>query len=401
MHYPPVQQAEGLVTAKWVNALTQFGYDVRVFSMNGVRIPKAPLERIKSFLFLFTSGITSILRYDTFDLTQFPQLYSYTIQSLEDFKRQHSEQPFDIIVSRYEPIASAICGFWAKMWSGLPWIASYGDPIPRIGPQRTGVKGMVDRHRNGFQRNWTYRLLTTPNKLVFPNDYLRDSILEKVREFGVNASQKLVDSAIIPHVGGPLNATITGTEQARGEVDTITIRYLGYLSAVRDLSTFLAALQIWDTTSDTLPLRVEFIGNIAAWADEIRGFQSQKRHKITCEIIEQVSADEAFKLMQRADICLLIEQPNSVKSIFLPSKFCDYAAAKSPILAITAPSGPVQEYLKAYGGGIAVVHGDVNGTYQALRRLAEGKTIGTQRLSNQFSPMAVSKAWEEVFAEFG
>lgn len=397
-NYPPQVDAEGYVTAKWVRALESRGHTIDVFSNNPSKSHRAMKDDKLQGL---TPNVYYIFKYRAFDLSQRRSLTTYIRNSIDLFLERQKIKPYDFIVSRYEPIASAIAAYWANKITNIPWIASYNDPLPRIIPIRHSLMGIWDHHKRIFHFKWFYPLLITPKWLVFPSVRLREWVFNyyhKLYRDNSGLKKEILNhySSVIPHIGGPLVITSKFSENSYNKNDIFTLRHVGYLSPRRDPSTLLRALDIWDKRSDLPFINVEFIGNISAHIDKFEKFLQYPRKRVNFKYSPSVDHEKAYELIRTSDACLLIEEPAN-ENVFLPSKFCDYAVARKPIIAITCEASTVADYIKKYGGGIIVKHGHINDLVDAIQKIMKNNIQINAQLAIDFTSNSVALLWEYVF----
>ena len=391
MNYPPLKDSEAYVTQKWVAALRSADHHVEVFSLVGGEVPTGRLRRACGNARALIGGLVPLLKHELFDLSDCRRLVSYVPNAIALFEKSNREKKFDIIVSRYEPIASCIAAYYVRQKWAIPWVACYNDPVPRISRPRQGLMRLVDLHRNSFQQRWLLRILTTPDALVFPCRELRDSVLSHFHQLCRRAGAP-TKVALIPHLGGRMAQEAPSLQS--GSRDVPTLRHLGYLSEARDVRALLDALRLWDEAADCGPLNVEFVGRVDAQRARLEAFAVANHRKVGVSICPEVDYDSALGLMESATACLLIEM-DADRSIFLPSKFCDYAAAMRPILAISPAESPVSKYLRSAGGGLAVPH-DPGVIFDALKRVLCGRATPSRELSEMFGVKQVGRQWTEL-----
>ena len=132
-YYTPEYNAEGLVTAKWVQAMEGLGHYVAPFC-GGVGFAKH--IGLQDFLWL------SVRRCVT--LAYLKEVAGYVRPAIDRFLRTHSAEPFDCIVSRFEPTSSCAAGYLARELTELPWIVNINDPMPRICKVRRSLRAIKD-----------------------------------------------------------------------------------------------------------------------------------------------------------------------------------------------------------------------------------------------------------------
>jgi glycosyltransferase involved in cell wall biosynthesis len=103
-----------------------------------------------------------------------------------------------------------------------------------------------------------------------------------------------------------------------------------------------------------------------------------------------VSYEESLEHISEATVCLLVEGAFE-EGIFLPSKLCNYFAARKPVLAVSPRVGTVAD-LSERGGIVRVDHGNIPDMVEALTKLVDA--YGNRKLE-QFEP------GESLAAEYG
>jgi hypothetical protein len=374
--------------------MREAGYDVVVFHGSS-----RPIGHVNPARLIWTviRHFWQINRLRTLELAQVDRLHPFVEGSIRRFLEEHQTKPFHLLVSRYEPIGSAMTAYWCKNISQLPWIASYNDPLPRVFTPRRGLAGYLDRHRNNFQRRWTKDLLCTPDALIFPCEQLRRHVLDLAYP-DKNLRYVLPTQVVIPHIGGGGSSSPHSSTPPRLSKAIPILRHIGYLSAARSTSTLLEALRNWDTSAACGPLKVEFIGRAVGQDKLLAACQPGSFAKVEIAVRPEVSQSEAIKMMKEATGAILIESP-SKESIFLPSKFCDYAASGCPILAITAQDSEVARYIRECGGGIAAAHGDAQAILAGLHEIVSGDLEASPILASRFSPSKITQQWAAILDE--
>jgi len=392
MNYPPLRDAEAYVSSKWVMAMRARGHSVEVFAANPeFKTPGLPPLLVSYLMRQWPR------KYGTFDIRECLRLDRYVSHALPSFLAQHQRQPFDIIVSRYEPAGSVVAAYLAHERTGLPWLASINDPMPRHAAIRSGPRGVVDRQRNAFQEVWARRVLVQADSFVFPTERLRDAVVSRATRMGIAAEKFLRQSAVIPHIGGPgVSAATPKPLACSADNGKLVMRHIGYLGPSRDPITLLQALERLDCDSSSPLLVFEFVGAVGTHRRTIESFRERLK-RVEIRTCAEVDAECAFGLMRASAVCVVIERPGP-ESPFLPSKFCDYAAAGRPILAITSAQSAAAEYLNEFGGGIAVDHGHPDAVADALRTLLGRHDSISQSLQDQFRPEEIVRKWEKIGA---
>lgn len=385
------------MSAKLANWLTARGHEVRVHT--GAVPPgnrRGVWGRLRRDLSALVKFRYQVFRFGSCIPGQLYEATAYIERTVRECSVEHMAVPYDLIVSRFETTASTIAAYWCARELELPWVASFNDPFPRIVVQRDNfiARAQVMALRSVDQW-WLKRLLTSPDWRVFPSSRLLAHIFRGANESGIDTRLAQMHSSCIPHMGTHSTNLQQGDENPRRASCPRVIRYVGSVAVERDVSTLVQALEAWNSL-ETRPISVEFIGYVSPIQERIlRRASGYGRGKVRVRIVPAVSPADAFNFMQSADALLLIEEPSD-SSIYLPSKFCDYATARRPMLAITPRKSTVRDHLSRLGGGIAVEHGDVEGTFNALKRVLAMSENDCEKLAMEFTPDEVGRQWEDL-----
>ncbi|MCG2737894.1 MAG: glycosyltransferase [Candidatus Methanoperedenaceae archaeon] len=261
-------------------------------------------------------------------------------------KRILRENNISAIVSRSTPITSHFIALELKKTSNLPWIACFSDPWTLAPNPPYSHKFLPSRFIKILNEYLERKIISSADKIVFTTKYQKDLYSEKYHDL----EDKFV---VIPNSFDP-NENI---ECCNKKENKFTIVYTGGLSGERSPEPFLKALVILKKERKKIytDIRVIFIGNLATFANLIEDYN-------LCDIIKvkgELHRTEALKYLTIADILLLIDAPNSILSIYLPSKLLDYIRVNKPILAIT-PKGESSDVIKTTKTGTVISSYDPN-----------------------------------------
>lgn len=399
--FPPMSNSEALVSGRLPEWLKEGGHEVRVYSADKEpRYDGARISKLGHDLWALWRFNYKLLQRQTIELGQIYEMASYVNVALEASLTDHGRQPFDLIISRYWPTESAIAAYWANQRMHVPWISAINDPLPHwleFPADRTLLKQLSGMVHRATVPLWHRRLLEMPDSLVFPCAPLMEWAMAKADSAGLDSHKLREKTSILPHMGMAAAAPVGTTRAGPPPGEKNVLRHLGHLYAKRDISTLLSALEMWEAEQPEA-LRVEFIGRIdPGQKKRLLEFGKLPRRRVEVTLREPVPQPEALALTKSASACLLVEFPGE-ESIYLPSKFCDYATARRPVLAVTAEKAPVKDYLTEFGGGVAVTHGDVQGTFRALQRVLRMSQDDCENLGSQFDHERVGAAWENLLS---
>jgi glycosyltransferase involved in cell wall biosynthesis len=221
--------------------------------------------------------------------------------------------------------------------------------------------------------------------LVFPCRRLLDYYVRGLR---IDISRNAV---VIPHVGWG------GSLAHRDHDDTGPIR-LVYVGALRGAGRASAAVRFLEGFRKAADARAGrypkaellFVGDDDP---EVRSEVSRLRLEDIVSVLPPVSYEESLRLMSGADALVLVEGEFE-EGIFLPSKFCDYAATGKPVLMYSPEIGTIADMI----GGAAhpgFMNQSIDGAASVLVRFlndcAAGRDLSAYRVAaDDFSPHRVA-----------
>jgi colanic acid biosynthesis glycosyl transferase WcaI len=181
--------------------------------------------------------------------------------------------------------------------------------------------------------------------------------------------------------------------QPRPEGDAFVVGYSGNLGRAHEFETIVAAMQ-------RLPdVRFLFTGG-GAQLDALKRAAGANAAFRPYAPRQELSAS-----LSAADAHLVSLKP-SLEGLVLPSKFYGVLAVGRPVLFVGARDGELARIIDAYGCGIVVETGDVDGLTNAIRKLAtdraEAATMGhrgRELYLARFAPRHAFAAWEKVLEE--
>lgn len=252
-------------------------------------------------------------------------------------KQMIKENEYEVMVTWSQPHSSHIVGLKLKSsLKGSPkWIAHFSDPW--ISNPYFEVKTWVKK----LNENLFNRVISQADAISVTNEY----VIEAEEGFSRAANQRKLH--VVPH--SYLSSMYT-EKDIPSPTESIVIRYVGSFYGLRRPDPILALLAHLEANEPDIAKRlcVEFIGSKL---DELARKEVEKFQLISIHFIPSVTYLESLRLMQNANLLLLIDAPME-KSPFLPSKLIDYIGSNVPILALT-PTGPSADVVKELGGWVA------------------------------------------------
>ncbi|MBZ5630865.1 MAG: glycosyltransferase [Acidobacteriia bacterium] len=294
---------------------------------------------------------------------------------------------YDIVLSfgGYCHLAALQC---APAWDA-PIIAVWNDPFPSlIAPPPYG-HGLEERLPLVYRR-FLGRIGARAAWHVFPSKHLRSYMLSTLP--AAVASR----SSVIPHMAG---RAWTSSDAAVGRGHMV-ITHAGGLLPNRKVGALFDGAHRWTIANPESSIRFRFIGP----QRELLLDEAQKYGcAAICDFVPEVSNTRCRELLGESDVLLVVEA-QTPQGIFLPTKFVDYAETCRPILALTPTDGTVSDYLRGYGGGIAVdgaspeqVASALSVLHGAWRKGLLFTSFSSSRLSPLFCQETIVRAYQDIF----
>jgi hypothetical protein len=282
----------------------------------------------------------------------------------------------DLLLTISTPVDSHHIGLHFKIKYNIPWVAYFSDPWPAVPYPYIKIKFF-----NYFKKRFLSNIITHSDKICVPNKYQIDFIEQKCN---VRFKDK---SVVIPHIGNSSNSSNNGV------LGIIT--HLGHLTKERVSIPLLEAIREYCKNNNIDKPILQVVGKVCVQFKDL-----VRKLNIDGSIIskEYVGYNRANMIAAKSAILLAIEA-DMPSSPFLPSKFVDYASVRRPILAITPENSAIRDYIKSYGGGIAV-NNNKNEIYNAIERLFEindDKFINNHKLAQLFHPEKISNDYIKMF----
>jgi len=369
--YYPNMDAEALVNGKLGRALERSGFRLDILSRRPVR-PAACHPRGSLALYDYRFPLArKVLK----DLTG-----PYLAATLRHFRelqwaRTAASQALQWL-ARSDYVALLSFGGYCHMAAlrvartvKIPWLAVWNDPFPPIvAPPPYGGGERVPMPVR--LRTLLAEVARLASCHVFPSARLRRYML------GLLPPEAAANAHVIPHIGCVAPAQPRAVQRKRP-----VITHVGGLLPYRRPDVFLKGLAMHAEKRNSVPFQVRFVGSGTERLAEIAQAHGQ-RH--LCEFIPEQPYRAVLQLLQESDIFLAIEAHNN-ESIFLPSKFADYAVTGRPILAITPRESEIRDLLARHGGGVCAATDSAEEVCNALCRLSTEWERG-DLMSRQASP---------------
>ena len=405
--FAPFANPEAIVNSKLALAFLDGGWEIDVISRNLIGISKydygsdwiepwLPLKRITHEVNYNSGG--KLTRYIS-TVNAAAQLGWHFIDgcrwgyhALDLGLRLHRQKPYQVILSRSGPDSAHLPAMVLSQKTGLPWVANWNDASgdKNLPPYGEGPDARLGFFCERFLRDVARRA----NWHTFPSDRLKNYLCLYL---GDETKKK---GTTIPHAA--LRSSLR-TKKQRNE--DLTICYAGNISIQRNPEVFLRGLSDFLKGGDALGrVKLEVIGLTEIAIQEL-AIKLGIEKKV--QMLGPMGYKETLRKLESSDVLLILEAPCQ-EGIYLPAKFVDYVQAKRPILAVTPKKSTVRDFMKTYGGGLAVDCDSPKEIYDALKRLHTHWKDGTLEkrymsdiLYNLFSPEKITSCYEEIFGRIG
>lgn len=370
--FPPLADAESFCGGKFAQALLDSGVESSVIYCHNVRLPPkydesalwsslAPITAdVPNTRHSFWSRLRVALRYQT---TSWGSWTATVVSKARELRR---ERPFDVVISRSLPWHAHLAGYWVASESGVPWVANVNDPWD----MSSFIVDEVERRDSGEgwnTRRWLKRILSRADLVTFPSERLRDHTLQSLPSRLRNARAER--TLIIPHIGTAYKSAEPVHEFVivhAGKLRTGDVTGRSALAVLEGFGHFLKARGSAKSIS-----RLVFVGPSDPGTIDLVTKLGLSENVV---FVGAVRYEQSLEYIARAAVCLLIEADFEV-GIFLPSKLCDYIAARKPVVALSPAIGAVND-LATQGGILRVSPSDAKGVSEAFRTLFDAFIIG-------------------------
>jgi glycosyltransferase involved in cell wall biosynthesis len=249
-----------------------------------------------------------------------------------------AEKPEAVLTSS-PPHAVHVLGRLLKSRYGLPWVVDFRDP-------------WTYGHGRPRQRNWVAHGEAIKEKIVLR---AADAIIVNTPRARAALANDLPAFAAKMHVipNGYDPESFPLEETPRTSPTALSIVHTGEIYAGRDPRPFFDALLGMQLPPGTPPLQVTFLGNSTDprhdWPKEVqsRGLEN------VIHFAGRVDYAQALKVMQNADILLLLDGVD--RRVGIPAKLYEYFGARRPILAL-AKEGDISWALAKSGVCYRLAH---------------------------------------------
>lgn len=344
--FPPLLDSEAICSGKFVLSLLQEGHQITVIAQ-GIPQHERKVDSSKLWQKIDDSSVIWIgppnrklyRRFSSFlnkCYLLLPAASWWAKKAMDKGMNLCKREHFDMIISRGTSIECLYIGYKIAGNSGGKLISMLNDP-----PFFCFPPPYTNRKKNFFAKKvdlYNLKKIFNSSYLVaFPSARLL-AYMERV------LNTKFRHNAFIsPHIG-----FYHETNSVKSE--TLSIVHAGKINWGRSSLPFLLALgKVLNSQPDMIQhLKVHFFGVIDKPTDELLQELGLSDVVVFNGI---VSYEESLRIISKATALLLIEAVME-EGIFLPSKFCDYAITKKPLLLFSPLNGTVADMVGKYHPGL-------------------------------------------------
>lgn len=340
-NFPPLANAESIVTAKMVKGIQNRGWQAEVCT---VRPDSGPETNDESLLDLLPAGLkihrcpslpggklSRLLR-----IIKLKQLASI-VGSFPDEKifwlpsaamtinRLLKKSDYRLIYSTSFPITNHLLGYIIKKKTRLPWLVNFSDPWIDSPFYTSSLNCLKNIHSN-----WEKKIIESADKIAFPNKGVCSLVMAKY-------PKKLENKChVIPHSFIPVESTAPRSRRLNSE--NLNIIYLGTFHGKRTPLPLFDALKTFKKSINFIPkLRIYLIGRMSHenYANILKQYDIEELVKLKKPIPYKLAMEYAYN----ADILLTVDPISENSDIFLSSKLIEYIGFKKSIWGLLTVPG--------------------------------------------------------------
>ncbi len=387
--YPPDESARALQMGKVLKAINKSGCSTYVIA--GVNIDLYSKHKVvsngKVTYVPYKSSTNSPSLFNRFMRKFYAEInsdnpYSEWIRNCYKLSRKTIEhyKP-DIIMTIYTPFDAHMVGLLLKKQYKLPWVASFSDPWPMwINPYPYNIYKIP--LISSWQMLLLRKVLRTSDAILMTNNTALDLM---GKSSNVNISSK---SWAIPHVSTKISNYDNGVNKEKNG----WIAHIGDFTKERYCPSLFEAIQdaVKKGLNDFKGLML--IGYVCNQVKLLIEKYDLRNHVI---LIDHKDQSDAMKFASECSALLVIEAKMPF-SPFLPSKYVDYIATNTPIIAITPIISPIRDYSKKISDCYVVNH-DKNEIYSAISRIFQNSKYVHRESKQIFSDNIIGNKYKQLF----
>jgi glycosyltransferase involved in cell wall biosynthesis len=234
-----------------------------------------------------------------------------------------------------------------KKYPGIHWIADLRDPWTDIYYYSEFYPTPVSK---SIDSSYEKKVLRESDRIITVGESLKDLFSKKLK-----GSEKKID--IITN----------GYDEADFNYENIyspgifTITYVGTLSDIYPLQSFIGALKSYEEKGNKFLLR--FIGSVSPLQKE---FIKKEISTASLEFIPYVNHQTAIKYMLESSVLLLIIPDHESNKSIITGKIFEYIASGKPVICIAPEDGDAASIIKSAGAGEVFGYNNEKGLFAYL-----------------------------------
>jgi len=242
-----------------------------------------------------------------------------------------SKKKPNLIYSHANPLTCHLLGLKLKQMTGLPWVAHFSDPW---------IDNPYFNYRDPIRKRLNERL----EQLVFDHADACIFTTEETEKIyiGKYPGKKY---HVVPHSFDPDTFQFS---LRRDPQQVLQFVHTGSVYGLRTPAPLFQGIREFIETNPGARSLLEFLF-VGKFDSKFRPLVEEFGLKDVVKIEKGVSYLESLCLLKKANVLLLLEAPDEVASVFLPSKLVDYIGVGKPILAITPGQGPSAKIIRKAG----------------------------------------------------
>lgn len=395
----PSQFSEHLCNAKLVYALSDAGYDVDVISKpySGPEYNAEwtdPWLQLKSHTYEVDYELGNKLErfidimYSSICMRIMPiDGIRWARRALAKALEMHKRKHYDAVLTRAPSDIFHIVGYRFSKMTGVKWIANWNDPAATIWPAPYTHRFSFIRQK--IENAFAVKILKAADINTFPSKRLCDHFIRHYPFL------KQKHNVIIPHIG--LLERLMPAPLARPEYKTLRMCHSGNLSKERNPELLFAAID--GLCRQGYNIELDIMGYVNDYTASLIAKYSLGKQ---VRFIGSHTYIDALQIMSSYDVLVLIEAQMH-EGIFFPSKFTDYVQLDRPILAISPPTGFINDMISVYGGGVCTDNTNMEAIRDGIILLYNAwcsdklnKQFDSSRLYMNFAPQTVVDIYNRI-----
>jgi glycosyltransferase involved in cell wall biosynthesis len=236
-----------------------------------------------------------------------------------------------LLYSHANPLTCHLLGLKLKQMTGLPWVAHFSDPW---------IDNPYFNYRDPIRKRLNERL----EQLVFHHADACIFTTEETQKIYIGKYPgKKYD--VIPHSFDPDTFQFSLRPDPQQVLQFV---HTGSVYGLRTPAPLFQGIREFIKENPRARSLLEFLF-VGKFDRKFRPLVEEFGLNDVVKIEKGVSYLESLYLLKKANVLLLLEAPDEVASVFLPSKLVDYIGVGKPILAITPGQGPTARIIRKAG----------------------------------------------------